>query len=71
MSQTSNARPPRFLRLSTVMERTGLSRSTIYERIDQGGFPRQMALGPRSVGWLESDISAWIEERVSESKSKR
>ncbi|WP_369812139.1 helix-turn-helix transcriptional regulator [Mycobacterium tuberculosis] len=30
------------------MERTGLSPEHIYERIDQGGFPRQMALGPRS-----------------------
>lgn len=70
MSQTSTTRPPRFLRLQTVMERTGLSRSTIYERIDEGRFPRQMPLGPRSVGWLEADVSAWIEDRVAEAKRK-
>lgn len=55
----------RILRLPEVKNRTGLSRSTIYSFVAKGIFPRNLSLGPRSVGWLESDIQQWIEERVS------
>jgi prophage regulatory protein len=64
MNQTIATRPPCVLRLPTVMHRTGLSRSTIYQRVREGSFPRQIVLGPRFVGWSESDISAWIQERT-------
>ena len=37
----------RFLRLPEVLARTGLSRSTIYVRLDQGRFPRPVSLGAR------------------------
>lgn len=57
-----------ILRLPAVIERTGLSRSSIYERVQTGDFPRQVNLGGRSVGWLEMDINAWIEARVMESR---
>ena len=43
--------PVRFLRLPEVLARTGLSRSTIYVRLDQGRFPRPVSLGGRAVGW--------------------
>jgi prophage regulatory protein len=49
------------------MELTGLSRSSIYLRVAQGTFPKQVSLGARAVGWRESDVEAWIEglrERV-------
>ena len=59
----------RILRLKEVKDRTGLSRSTIYLNINQGTFPKSISLGVRSVGWLESDINAWIEERIEESRS--
>ena len=55
----------RILRLSTVLLRTGLSRSTIYARIAEGRFPRQLSLGPNSVGWRETDIDVWIDGLVS------
>lgn len=58
------------LRLSAVAERTGLCRSTIYERVQTGDFPKQVNLGGRSVGWLESDIDAWIESRVTASRQR-
>ena len=57
-----------FLRLPVVKARVGLSRSTIYARIAQGTFPKPISLGERAVGWLESDIIFWIEERVNESR---
>jgi prophage regulatory protein len=47
---------------------TGLARSTIYERMACGGFPRQIHLGPRSVGWLASDVEDWLAARIAESR---
>jgi prophage regulatory protein len=55
-----------ILRLPQVKARTGLSRSTIYLRVSQGSFPRPISLGPRSVGWVESEIFEWIAERIDE-----
>ena len=53
-----------ILRRKQVEARTGLARSTIYDHIKAGIFPRPIPLGPRAVGWLESDVSNWIAERV-------
>lgn len=55
--------PTRLLRLPEVQARTGLSRSTIYVRVDQGRFPRPVLLGARAVGWIESEIEAWLRQR--------
>ena len=57
-------REPAFLRRKQVETRTGLSRSTIYQYIKDGVFPKPVPLGPRAVGWLESDVSDWIAARV-------
>lgn len=48
------------LRLPEVISRVGLSRTEIYRRIARGTFPRMIELGPRAVGWRESDIDKWI-----------
>lgn len=53
------------LRLPAIMAQTGLARSTIYLHIKQGSFPKPIQLGGNSVGWLTSDIDAWIDERVA------
>ena len=55
----------KLLRLPQVKFITGLSKSSIYARISEGTFPRQIALGPRLVVWVESDIQNWIFEQVS------
>ena len=55
----------RFLRLPEVKNLTGLSKSSIYARIAEGSFPRQISLGSRMVVWLETDIQNWIAEQVS------
>jgi prophage regulatory protein len=52
-------------RLPAVLKATGLRRSTVYRMIKKGEFPRQIKLGVRSSGWLESDIKEWIESRQS------
>ena len=58
----------RFLRLPEVMARTGLSRSTIYVRLDHGRFPRPVSLGARAVGWIEAEVDEWMRERIAESR---
>ena len=55
----------KLLRLPEVKATTGLSKSTIYARIAEGTFPKQIPLGPRLVVWVESDIQNWITEQVS------
>lgn len=55
----------KFLRLTSVREMTGLSRSTIYLMMRDGSFPKNVLLGARSVGWLVGDIEAWIDSRIN------
>ena len=55
----------KLLRLPQVKSNTGLSKSSIYARISEGTFPKQIPLGPRLVVWVESDIQKWIAEQVS------
>lgn len=57
-----------ILRLPQVKVRTGLSRSLIYLFIKEGKFPKQVNLGDRAVGWLESEIDRWIESRIKKSR---
>lgn len=50
----------RILRIDAVLERTGLTRSTLYRKIDAGTFPRQVKLSTRCAGWHESAVNAWL-----------
>jgi prophage regulatory protein len=54
----------KFLRLPQVQELTGLGRSTIYNRINEGLFPKQISLGGRCVAWNSSEVMAWMEQCV-------
>jgi prophage regulatory protein len=51
------------LRLPQVKQKIGKSRSAIYHDISQGTFPKPIRLGARSVGWLESEVEAWIQSK--------
>lgn len=58
-----------ILRRKQVEARTGLARSTIYERVRAGTFPAPLSLGGgKAVGWLESDIDRWISDLVAKSR---
>jgi len=54
------AEPDRILRIRTVLQRTGLSRSTLYRKIQDGSFPRQVRISIHGAGWRESSINHWI-----------
>lgn len=54
----------RIVRITEVCELTGLSRTTIWRRINDGSFPPSIPLGPegtRAKGWRLSNIQAWID----------
>jgi prophage regulatory protein len=55
----------RILRLPEVMARVGICRASIYLRIADGSFPKQISLGARAVGWLEHEIDAWLAARIA------
>lgn len=56
---------PQILRRKEVEARTGLSRSTIYARVRAGTFPAPVPLGEKAVGWVESEISAYLANCIS------
>jgi prophage regulatory protein len=64
-TKTMSKLQTKLLRLPQVKESTGLSKSSIYARIAEGTFPKQISIGPRLVVWVESDIQNWIAELVS------
>ena len=63
----------RVLRLPEVLTVCGLSRSSVYLKIQQGAFPPPIKLGARSVGWIEAvvperspeEIAAELEEKLT------
>lgn len=54
----------RLIRLPEVQHRVGLGRSTIYRWMAEGKFPKPVQLGGYAVAWAESDIEAWIADRL-------
>ena len=55
----------KIIRLPQVVAATGETRSTIYKRISEGGFPKPVKLGAKSVGWVEDEIAAYNEARIA------
>lgn len=62
--------PEKILRLNAVTEMTGLSRSGIYARIAENDFPRQIRLGKRAVGWPLTEIQAWLNQQIEQSRKQ-
>jgi prophage regulatory protein len=56
----------RLIRLEEVKRRTGFQKSSIYNRVADGMFPRPVNLGARAVAWVEDEIQEWIDARISE-----
>ena len=59
----------RFLRLNQVKNQTGLSLSTIYNKMNKGDFPKSIKLGERTVAWIELEIEEWINTKIAESRT--
>lgn len=55
----------RFIRVGEAVKKTGLSKSSIYDLMAQDLFPKTVRLGARSVAFIESEIDAWMVERIT------
>lgn len=61
---------PNVIRLKQLSVKVGLSRSTIYDRLNRKSsrydatFPKPFKLGSFAVGWLEEDVNAWVRQCV-------
>ena len=58
------------LRRKQVESITGLSRSSIYSKMEIGTFPKPIKLSERSVGWLDSEVQDWLKSRVAETRKE-
>jgi prophage regulatory protein len=46
--------------IKTVIQKTGLSRATIYRYTQRSLFPQKRRIGPNRVGWLPAEVIAWV-----------
>jgi prophage regulatory protein len=58
----------KIIRPTDVIKKIGLSRSSLYKHMAAGTFPQSITLGDRAIGFLSSDIDAWIDSRIASSK---
>ena len=57
-------RATKFLRLPSVIDKVGLSRSQIYKLIQQGDFPEPVKIGPKISVWIEEKLEVWMDAQV-------
>lgn len=62
--------PISVLKIDQVIQRTGMSRSSIYVKISRGEFPRQIKLGERAAAWVVTEVEQWIIDRITERDRK-
>lgn len=65
MNSPTISTPQRLLRLPKIIDQTGHARSSIYDGIRDGTFPKPVRLCGRSVAWVESEIAGWIAARIA------
>jgi len=56
----------RLIRLKEVMSRTGLGRTSIYNFMNAGTFPKSVQLGERAVAWVDEEIDAWVNDKIQQ-----
>ncbi len=67
MNTKLNTVPDKLVRIKTVVELTGLSKSYIYDLSRKGLFPKCVSLVPggTSVAWVEREVSDWVKQRIT------
>jgi prophage regulatory protein len=63
--------PTKILRKPAVVERVGLSGTTIWRLVRDKRFPAPVQLSANAVGWREADIEAWVASRTESSQRGR
>lgn len=59
------AQPRRALRRPDVLQKTGLSATTIWNLEQAGDFPRHWMLTPRCAVWWSDEVESWLERRAA------
>lgn len=67
-TESGNGSDLKFIRIEALCERLGLSRAWVYQQVALDKFPRPISLGTRAVGWLESEVNEWVEQRIKASR---
>jgi prophage regulatory protein len=73
LHQKNKDRARKLIRIRSVINVTGLSKSYIYDLSNRGLFPKSIQLVPggTSVAWIESEILAWIDSRIQSRDSEK
>ena len=56
----------KFLRINDVIQKTSLSRSSIYELMDKREFPMPVQIRSRKRAWLRSEVNLWMQQQLTE-----
>lgn len=60
MEDDDRTAPSSILRIKAVMQRTGLTRPTLYRKVAEGSFPRQIRISTNCIGWRECAVDEWL-----------
>lgn len=69
LSKSQQTENNRLIRRKEVQAKTGFGASSIYAEMAKGNFPKAIQISERRVAWLESEIDAWIAERIQNRKA--
>jgi prophage regulatory protein len=74
--QNSKITPPataRIIRWPKVHDKVDLCRSHVHQLVSKGEFPAPIKITPngRASGWIESEVDAWVEQRIADSRTKK
>lgn len=67
---TPSNRPPELWRIETTCQRTGLSKSTLYQLMKRGDFPRSVPLIGKTVAWDSREVESWIKARIDAARER-
>ena len=60
-----------LLRIKSVQQKTGLSRSTVYKLAKVGDFPSPIKLSERCSAWVAADVDQWIDSKIKAAKQNQ
>ena len=60
----------KFMRQPAVEDTSGLSGSTIWQRVQEGTFPAPIKIGAQAVGWIDLEVNEWMEQMIEASRGE-
>ena len=64
-STISNNQQKRFIRVREVLQKTGIGRTTLHRLRIEGTFPQAVSISENSIAFVESEVEAWMSERMA------